>query len=278
MIREVTIHRLVDGTAAEPVTDEVVLEEPLEIRIEGAPIAVAMRTPGQDEELAAGWLLSEGIAKSAADIADIVTRPGGDVQTGSASQRAAMVDVMLRDPSRFDAARHRRSLVSNASCGLCGAATVDQVLRDFAKVTAPFRIGANLLSEMPALLSASQSVFRRTGGVHACGLFDAEGKLLALREDVGRHNALDKLLGRALLDGLLPLSQHVIFLSGRVSFEMMQKALAAGVPVVAAIGAPSSLAIDLAVHGGQTLVAFIRGATMNVYAGIERLHGAGRLR
>ena len=278
MTREVTIHRLADGIATAPIRDEVVLEEPLEIRVEGTPLAIAMRTPGQDEELAAGWMLSEGIATSAADIAGIVPRPGGDVQTGSASERAAMVDVMLRDPSRFDAARHRRSLVSNASCGLCGAATVDQVLRDFAKVTSEFCIGANLLAGMPALLSAGQGVFRRTGGLHACGLFDAEGKLLALREDVGRHNALDKLLGRALLDGLLPLSQHVIFLSGRVSFEMMQKALAAGVPVVAAIGAPSSLAIDLAVRGGQTLVAFIRGATMNVYAGIERLHGAGRLR
>ena len=278
MTREVTIHRLADGIATAPIRDEVVLEEPLEIRVEGTPLAIAMRTPGQDEELAAGWMLSEGIATSAADIAGIVPRPGGDVQTGSASERAAMVDVMLRDPSRFDAARHRRSLVSNASCGLCGAATVDQVLRDFAKVTSEFCIGANLLAGMPALLSAGQGVFRRTGGLHACGLFDAEGKLLALREDVGRHNALDKLLGRALLDGLLPLSQHVVFLSGRVSFEMMQKALAAGVPVVAAIGAPSSLAIDLAVRGGQTLVAFIRGATMNVYAGIERLHGAGRLR
>ena len=272
MTREVTIHRLTDGIAPGPCSDEVVIEEPLEIRIEGAPVAIAMRTPGQDEELAAGWLLSEGIAGSAADIAAIVPRPGED------GQRAAMVDVMLRDPSHFDATRHRRSLVSNASCGLCGAATVDQVLRDFAKVTSPFRIGAHLLSEMPALLTAGQGAFRRTGGVHACGLFDAGGKMLALREDVGRHNALDKLLGRALLDGLLPLSQHVIFLSGRVSFEMMQKALAAGVPIVAAIGAPSSLAIDLAMKGGQTLVAFIRGTTMNVYAGIERLHGAGRPR
>ena len=268
MTREVTIYRLTD-TAPGPCRDEVVLEEPLEIRIEGAPVAIAMRTPGHDEELAAGWLLSEGIASCAADIAAIVPRPGKD------GQRAAMVDVMLRDPSHFDATLHRRSLVSNASCGLCGAATVDQVLRDFPKVTSSFRISANLLSEMPALLTAGQGAFRRTGGVHACGLFDAAGKMLALREDVGRHNALDKLLGRALLDGLLPLSQHVIFLSGRVSFEMMQKALAAGVPIVAAIGAPSSLAIDLAIRGGQTLVAFIRGTTMNVYTGIGRLHGAG---
>jgi FdhD protein len=152
---------------------------------------------------------------------------------------------------------------------------VDQVMRDFANVTTQFCIGADLLGAMPALLSAQQGAFRRTGGAHACGLFDATGKLIALREDVGRHNALDKLLGRALLDGLLPLSQHVIFLSGRVSFEMMQKALAAGVPVVAAIGAPSSLAIDLAQKSGQTLVAFIRRATMNVYAGVERLRGAG---
>ena len=270
MTREVTIHRLVDGITPRPCGDEVVLEEPLEIRIEGSPVAIAMRTPGQDEELAAGWLVSESIVTSAGDIAAIVPKPGGD------GQRAAMVDVMLRDPSRFDAARHRRSLVTNASCGLCGAATVDQVLRDFPPVTSPFQIAADLLLKMPALLSAQQGAFRRTGGLHACGLFDAAGNLLTLREDVGRHNALDKLLGRALLDGLLPLSQHVVFLSGRVSFEMMQKALAAGVPVVAAIGAPSSLAIELAAKSGQALVAFIRGATMNVYAGIERLHGAGR--
>jgi len=261
----VTIHRFTDGASPHTRADEVVIEEPLEIRIEGAPVSIAMRTPGQDEELAAGWLLSEGIVNSAADIAAIVPRPGGD------GQRAAMVDVMLRDPSRFDAARHRRSLVTNASCGLCGAATVDQVLRDFAKMTSQFSVGANLLATMPALLSAQQGAFRRTGGAHACGLFSADGELLLLREDVGRHNALDKLLGRALVDGLLPLTQHVVFLSGRVSFEMMQKALAAGVPVVAAIGAPSSLAIELAQKSGQTLVAFIRGGTMNAYAGVQRI-------
>ena len=270
MTREVTIHRFADGIVLGPCTDEVILEEPLEIRIEGAPVAIAMRTPGQDEELAAGWLLSEGIVTSADHISAIVPKPGGD------GQRAAMVDVMLRDPSHFDAARHRRSLLTNASCGLCGAATVDQVLRDFPPVDSPFQIAVALLLKMPTLLTAEQGAFRRTGGVHACGLFDSAGKLLAVREDVGRHNALDKLLGRALLDGLLPLSQHVIFLSGRVSFEMMQKALAAGVPMVAAIGAPSSLAIDLAAKSAQSLVAFIRGGTMNVYAGIERLRGAGR--
>jgi len=269
MPRQVTIHRYDGGNLLGSQPDEVAVEEPLEIRVEGEPLAIAMRTPGQDEELAAGWLLSEGIVGAAADIAAIVPRPGAD------AQRAAMVDVMLRDKSQFVAAKHRRSLVSNASCGLCGAATIEQVVRDFPRIKAPFFIRPSLLLEMPALLTAQQGAFRRTGGLHACGLFDSEGHLLALREDVGRHNALDKLLGRALLDGQLPLARHVVFLSGRVSFEMMQKSLAAGVPLVAAIGAPSSLAIELARRSGQTLAGFIRGRTMNVYAGIEKLGGAG---
>lgn len=270
MTREVTINRVVDGAMQQPCSDEVAVEEPLEIRIEGSPVAVSMRTPGHDDELAAGWAFSEGIVKGAADIVQIVPRPG------ESADRAAMVDVMLRDPAHYNAARHRRSLVTNASCGLCGAATVEQVLRDFSPVKSDFRIAANLLPEMPALLMARQGAFRRTGGVHACGLFDADGKLLALREDAGRHNALDKLLGRALLDGLLPLSRHVVFLSGRVSLEMIQKALAAGVPVVGAIGAPTSLAVELAAKSAMSLVGFIRGGTMNVYAGLERLRGAGR--
>ena len=266
----VTIHRYEGGNPLGPRPDEVAVEEPLEIRVEGEALAIAMRTPGQDEELAAGWLLSEGIVRSADEIAEIVPRPGGD------SGRAAMVDVILRDASRFVAAKHRRSVVTNASCGLCGAATVDQVMRDFPGIETPFFIPANLLLEMPALLAEQQAGFQRTGGLHACGLFDAAGKLLALREDVGRHNALDKLLGWALVSRLLPLSEHVIFLSGRVSFEMMQKALAARVPIVAAIGAPSSLAIGLAQKSGQVLAAFVRGRTMNVYAGEEKLHGTGR--
>ena len=270
MTHPVTIHRYEGGEPLGSRRDEVAVEEPLEIRVEGEALAIAMRTPGQDEELAAGWLLSEGIVRSADEIAEIVPRPGGD------SGRAAMVDVMLRDASRFVAAKHRRSVVTNASCGLCGAATVDQVMRDFPKIETPFFIPANLLLEMPARLAEQQAGFQRTGGLHACGLFDAAGKLLALREDVGRHNALDKLLGWALLERLLPLSQHVIFLSGRVSFEMMQKALAAGVPIVAAIGAPSSLAVGLAQKSGQALAAFVRGRTMNVYAGEEKLHGTGR--
>ena len=269
MTRRVNIDRFEDGGHAGTRPDEVAIEEPLEICVEGEPLAVAMRTPGHDEELAAGWLFSEGIVAAAGDIAEIVPRPGGD------GQRAAMVDVMLRDRSRFSAARHRRGAVTNASCGLCGAATVDQVLREFPVIAAPVRIAPETLLAMPARLGERQGAFLRTGGVHACGLFDADGGLIALREDVGRHNALDKLLGRALLDGLLPLSRHVVFLSGRVSFEMMQKSLAARVPLVAAIGAPSSLAVDLARRSGQTLVAFMRGRAFNVYSGRENLGGAG---
>lgn len=269
MTRQVTIHRLEDGEPPHPRPDEVSIEEPLEIRVEGEPLAIAMRTPGQDEELAAGWLLSEGIVATTGEIAAIVPKPGGE------KERAAMVDVILKDKSRFIATKHRRSAVTNASCGLCGSATVDQVIRNFPGITTPFYIPATRLLDMPAKLTAQQGAFRRTGGLHACGLFDAEANLLELREDVGRHNALDKLLGWALLTGRLPLSNHVVFLSGRVSFEMMQKSLAAGVPVVAAIGAPTSLAIDLAKRSGQTLAAFIRGRAMNIYTGVEKLSGAG---
>jgi len=270
MTRQVGIQRIENGDPLGPRPDDIAIEEPLEIRVEGEALAIAMRTPGQDEELAAGWLLSEGIVRAAGEIAALVPKPGGD------GERAAMIDVMLRDKSRFIAAKHRRGAVTNASCGLCGAATVDQVIRDFPGISTPFCIPAFRLFEMPALMTAQQGAFRRTGGLHACALFDSAGSLLALREDVGRHNALDKLLGWALLNGHLPLSNHVVFLSGRVSFEMMQKSLAAGVPLVAAIGAPTSLAIDLAKKSGQALAAFIRGRTMNIYAGIEKLGGAGR--
>jgi FdhD protein len=268
MTRTLTIHRYEDGEPRGARPDDVAMEEPLEIRVEGEPLVVAMRTPGRDRELAAGWLLSEGIVLSAEEIADIVERPGEDT-------RAAMVDVMLRDASRFVAIKHRRNVVTNSSCGLCGAASVAQVLRDFPKIESAFLINAKLLLELPARLAENQPVFQRTGGLHACALFDDDGALVALREDVGRHNALDKLLGWALLEGKLPLSNQLLLLSGRVSVEMMQKALTAGIPIVAAIGAPSSLAVELARDSGQTLAAFLRGRNFNIYTGGERIRGAG---
>jgi len=262
--REEHILRYQEAQCLGPRTDYVATEEALEIRVEGELLSVAMRTPGQDEELAAGWLLSEGIISRASDIAEIIARPGDD-------PRAGMVDVLLHDRAGFDAARHRRAAVANASCGVCGAASLEQALKSFPKIENAFLISASVLPLLPERLTAAQATFRRTGGLHACGLFDGEGNLVALREDVGRHNALDKLLGWALREGRLPLSESVLLLSGRVSFEMAQKALAAGVPVIVALGAPSSLAIDAARHGDQTLVAFLRGQAFNVYSGEKRL-------
>lgn len=241
--------------------DEVSEESPLEIRVEGEPLAVAMRTPGQDRELAAGWLLSEGIIATAADIADIVSQPG---------ERSSMVDVMLRSPAAFDAAKHKRAVLSNSSCGLCGVATVAQVMRDFPRLESASTIPARTLHQLPARLGENQPGFQRTGGLHACALFSKAGELLALREDVGRHNALDKLLGWALLSGQ-DVSACVLMLSGRVSFEMAQKALAARIAIIAAIGAPTSLAVELARASGQTLVAFLKERTFNCYCGQERM-------
>jgi FdhD protein len=271
MTRSVEIHGIRRGMATGVRSDVVAVEEPLEIRVEGEPVAVAMRTPGQDLELVAGWLLSEGIVRTREDLMDLVMRPGDE------AQRSAMVDAMLRDSHSFDVVKHRRNVLTNASCGLCGAASVEQILRDFPKLTSPFCMDAAVLHGLPAKLREEQRMFDTTGGVHACALFDSSGDLLALREDVGRHNALDKLVGWALQNGRLPLSESILLLSGRVSLEMVQKALAAGIPVLAAIGAPSSLAVELAEAGGMCLAGFLRGETFNVYSGLERLRGAGGL-
>ncbi len=257
----VEILRFENGQSAGSRPDEVTEEAPLEIRVEGQPLAVAMRTPGHDRELAAGWLLSEGIIATADDLAEIVAQPG---------EKASMVDAMLRDPSAFDAHKHRRAVLSNSSCGLCGVATVTQVLKDFPTIRSNQEIAASLLHTLPSRLSQNQPVFRRTGGLHACALFSTAGELVAIREDVGRHNALDKLLGWALL-ARIPLTDHVLMLSGRVSFEMAQKALAARIAIIAAIGAPSSLAVELARDSGQTLVAFLKEQSFNCYTGPERI-------
>jgi FdhD protein len=270
MTQAVEILRI-EGGSAVPRADEVAVEEPLEIRVEGQMVAIAMRTPGSDRELAAGWALAEGIARSRAEIADVVLRPGEE------NGRGAMVDLMLTDPGRFQVDQHRRNVLTNASCGLCGAGSAEQILRSFPEVRSDLQIPETALFGLPDRLRSAQTAFQRTGGMHACALFDATGNLLVVREDVGRHNALDKLNGWALLAGALPLSNHVLLLSGRVSLEMVQKALAAGIPIIAAIGAPSSLAVELARRSEQCLAAFLRGETYNVYAGRERLRGAGRL-
>lgn len=257
------------GPAAQ--LDSVATEEPLEIRVEGHSIAVVMRTPGHDRELAAGFLLTEGIAKSAKDIFDIAACvPPGEAGKGN------VVDVALANPGSFDFAKLSRHVFTSSSCGICSKTSIDAVLRRRKPLVDEFCVNAALLKRLPARLARAQETFKRTGGLHACALFDRVGALVAVREDVGRHNALDKLIGLALLGKRTPLQEHIVLLSGRASFEMMQKAWVAGIAVVAAIGAPSSLAVEFARESGQTLVGFLRGRSMNVYAGESRISEAAK--
>jgi FdhD protein len=253
----------------EPFFDELAPEEPLEIRVEGHSVAVVMRTPGNDRELAAGFLLTEGIIKSAKDVFDITTC----VSPGPAG-KGNSVDIGLTNPGAFDIGKFSRHVVTSSSCGVCSKASIETALRRHKPLHDHLRISPEILLSLPRRLSRKQEAFHRTGGLHACALFDLKGKLLEVREDVGRHNALDKLLGWALLEKTLPLNRHIVLLSGRASFEMMQKSYAAGVPIIAAISAPSSLAVDFARESGQTLAGFIRGRTMNLYAGPERISSA----
>jgi len=255
-----------DGKRATPFYDELAPEEPLEIRVEGKSIAVVMRTPGCDRELAAGFLFSEGIIKSAKDIFDITTCvvPG-------ATGKGNAVDVALVNPSAFDFSKFTRHVFTSASCGICSKSSIDSVLRRHKPLRTAITVDPDVLTSLPRRLTRRQEAFRRTGGLHACALFDLQGKFLTLREDVGRHNALDKLIGWALLEKMMPLSAHIVLLSGRASFEMMQKAHAARIAIVAAISAPSSLAVEFARESGQTLAGFIRGRSMNLYAGADRV-------
>lgn len=247
--------------------DSVAAEEPLEIRVEGRSVAVVMRTPGHDRELTAGFLLTEGIIRSAADVFEISVCP-------SATEGGGAVDVILTNPEKCDFARLTRHVFTSSSCGICGKTTLESALNTFPPLDAamaPEPGLAELLFSLPARQREAQAVFAVTGGLHASALFDLQGNLLALHEDVGRHNALDKVLGAALLDGRLPLEHTILLLSGRVSFELMQKSLAGRIPVIAAVGAPSSLAVDFAVQSGQTLVGFLRDGRANVYAGAARV-------
>ena len=246
----------------EYVTDEVAVEEPLEIRIRGSAIATTMRTPGNDEELAAGFLLSEAVIRGRADLRAF-SAPSENV-----------IDVDLAPTVEFKPATAERFGTITSSCGLCGKTSIDLIRQGFPLIdfTAdPTRIAEKALLGLPETLRNAQGNFARTGGIHAAGIFDTNGQPLVLREDIGRHNAVDKAIGRAFLDGLLPLNRHVLVVSGRASFEIVQKALAAGLPIVAAVSAPSSLAINFARECGQTLVGFLRPPTFNVYSHIERV-------
>ncbi|GAA2411817.1 formate dehydrogenase accessory sulfurtransferase FdhD [Streptomyces glaucosporus] len=269
--------RVRDGAVSER-PDTLVAEEPLEIRLNGEPLAVTMRTPGDDFALAAGFLVSEGVLGSPKELANIVYCAGATEQAdGTTRNSYNVVDVRLAQGVPVPEAtlgRLERSVYTSSSCGLCGKTSLDAVrttTRWPLAGGAPVRVDPAVLSALPDRLRAAQKVFDRTGGLHAAGLFTPDGELLDLREDVGRHNAVDKLVGRALTDGRLPLSETVLLVSGRASFELAQKAVMAGIPVLAAVSAPSSLAVDLAAEAGLTLVGFLRGASMNVYAGEDRL-------
>lgn len=263
-IAEVQVHKVSLGGGVREVNDVTAREEPLEIRVEGRSVAVVMRTPGHDEELAAGFLVTEGVVQRARDILEISQCPSVGNIHGN------VVDVLLGG-AVVDWESLTRHVFSASSCGICGKTSIDSVFQRFPAVKAEWRVPPALIASLPDKLRAAQEAFSQTGGLHASGLFDLNGNLLVLREDVGRHNALDKIIGHALQQDLLPLDQHILLVSGRVSFEIIQKALAAGIALVAAISAPSSLAVEFAQEAGQTLIGFLRGEMMNVYTHPQRV-------
>ena len=249
--------------------DCAVVEEPLEIRLHGRPFAVVMRTPGADRALTAGFLLSEQVITGFDDLGTIEHCTDADA---GGTPAANVVNVSLVMPSRAEQAlAERRQTTTNASCGMCGRRTIESLATQVAPLTSAFTTTGDVLTSLPDRLRGAQSVFDETGGLHAAGLFDADGRLLDAAEDVGRHNAVDKVVGRRLLVDELPLDRRILFVSGRTSFEIVQKALLAGIPIVASVSAPSSLAIDLASDMGVTLAGFVRGGTFNIYAHAERI-------
>jgi len=261
-VRSFAITRFEGARPAEVREDVLAAEEPLEIRVGGHSVAVVMRTPGHDRELAAGFLATEGILHRREEVLDMVyCRADGGVPEEN------ILDVILAPGTALDLERLTRHVFTSSSCGICSKASIEAVRTQFAPIATPLVPSRAVLVALPDRLRAAQPAFDRTGGLHASALFDAAGNLRVVREDVGRHNALDKVAGHALLAGELPLAGSILLVSGRVSFEIMQKALAAGIPAVAAISAPTSAAVEFARASGQVLVGFLRGERMNVYAG-----------
>lgn len=264
-MREVVVSRI--GGADR--RDLVAVEEPMEVRVNGASFAVIMRTPGADRDLAAGFLLAEDVIRSAAEIGTIeychdVTDEGRD----NTINVTVTGDAVARFNERF---ADRRQVMMTASCGLCGRRTIESLQSRVTSVHAYWAVAAEVIAALPDCLRASQAVFESTGGLHAAGLFDRSGVLQVMAEDVGRHNAVDKIVGRTLLAGKHPLNQSLLLVSGRTSFELVQKALLAGIPLIAAVSAPSSLAVDLAQQAGITLCGFVRGPHFNIYSHPHRI-------
>lgn len=253
--------------------DAVVTEEPLQLLLDGDPLSVVMRTPGNDIELALGLMHAEGIVRSLDDVRELrISAESGEAET------ALRVDASIVDSNQVDvhlaqAPRRKpeRSMLSSSACGVCGAVLIEDLRRDLAVLPAGPEVDASLLPGLVDRLRSGQGVFDRTGGLHAAGLFSPSGDLLCTREDVGRHNAVDKVVGRLLLEGSLPARETVLVVSGRAGYEIVQKSITAGIPVLAAVGAPSSLAVALSREFNQTLVGFLRGHRFNVYSAPDRL-------
>ena len=253
--------------------DAVVMEEPLQLLLDGETLSVVMRTPGNDIELTIGLLFAEGVIKSAKDVKAVrISAEAGErepsIDVDSSVVESNVIDVHLaRQPDR----RPERSMLASSACGVCGAVMIEDLRRGLSPLGEGPRVQASILPGLVDALRAGQGVFERTGGLHAAGLFSADGTVLCLREDVGRHNAVDKVAGRRLLDGKLPASESALVVSGRAGYEIVQKSIAAGIPMLAAVGAPSSLAVALAREFNQTLVGFLRDERFNVYSAPERL-------
>jgi FdhD protein len=269
-LRTVRVVRVRGGARAAE-DDRAATEEPLEVRLHDRPFAVIMRTPGADRELAAGFLLAERVIGGADELGTIAHCADPDAPHGEnivnvtlANESAAAIDRLLAG---------RRHVTTSSSCGMCGRQTIESLRIDVEPLRAAWRVTAAAIAALPGQLRARQAVFDETGGLHAAGLFARDSRLVDAAEDVGRHNAVDKIVGRMLMRDALPLSDHLLCVSGRTSFEIVQKALVAGIPLVAAVSAPSSLAIELAEAFGVTLVGFIRGDSFNIYAHAERIEG-----
>jgi FdhD protein len=253
------IRRKKDGSL-EYLRDDLTIEEPLEIRINGKPLATTMRTPGHDDELATGFLVSEAIVHDRSAITEI----SADGDNRVVVSLAEGVKLKLNSVQRFG--------TISSSCGLCGKTSIDEIRQNFPPVgSTEIRVDIKVLLSMPGKLREKQSDFARTGGIHAAGIFDLNGTAKIVREDIGRHNAVDKAIGRAFLDKQLPLNRSILLVSGRASFEIMQKALSAGIPIVASVSAPSTLAVNFARESNQTLIGFLRPPSFNIYSHIERV-------
>jgi len=261
---QTSVQKVVNGGPTQSDLDWIASEAPLEVRIDGKPVTVLMRTPGHDEELVRGFLYNEGVVSSARDLVSV-----GPVHESPEDVGGSVINVQLA--SSHSNRTLDRAFYSNASCGVCGKKTIESLEVKGRIAASPFRVQRSILNSLPDKLRNSQTTFAQTGGVHASGLFTSNGELILLREDVGRHNALDKIIGWALAEHRLPLSEYVLLVSGRVSYEIVQKAVMAGIPFIAAVGAPSSLAVDLAERFQLTLVGFLKSDRMNVYTHPDRI-------